>query len=132
MNRTETKQRFTANSAETRGISVFNMSATGTNLRSLSQKSSVRSELTAMNAAVTPVLTSASRDAKPRASSSVSDRLLGIALMAVPSAVFWVAVMAAAAAAFGYEMSFDTLVHTGAGITLFLAVVGAAVTHRQV
>ena len=58
------------------------------------------------------------------------DRIMGLILMAVVPALFWTAIVAAAAPLIGFTVSFTTLGLIAGGIATFLASVCCAVTGR--
>lgn len=61
---------------------------------------------------------------------TLSDRLLGLVIMALVPAVFWAAMTGLTAAAIGSPMTSTALVNLGAGIAGFLVLVCAAITAR--
>lgn len=84
-----------------------------------------------MQSAATPTAsTSVPAVARRAPASLVSDRVLGILLMAALPALFWTGVAAGAAALLDIEIQASTLLQAGAAIGLFLAVIAAAVISR--
>lgn len=59
------------------------------------------------------------------------DRAVGVLLMSVVPAAFWTGMGAVMTPLLGFELEAATLLQTGAGIALFLAVVAGAVTSRR-
>ena len=63
-------------------------------------------------------------------SSATADFLIGLIFAAVFPAAFWIAVIAAAAAHFGYDLARADLLLVGAGIAGFLSVFFVAIYNR--
>lgn len=60
----------------------------------------------------------------------VSDRMLGVALMAVVPALFWSLLAIAVAPLFGIDLAAGTVFQIAAGVAVFLGIVATAVTAR--
>lgn len=61
---------------------------------------------------------------------ALSDRAIGILIMSLVPSVMWMGLLAAGGWAMGAAIPFYALALAGAGIGLFLAAVGAALTAR--
>ncbi|MCB1521173.1 MAG: hypothetical protein KDJ37_11450 [Hyphomicrobiaceae bacterium] len=60
----------------------------------------------------------------------VSDRLVGLVVMTIIPAAFWIVVIGLAASTLGAPLSGSALLQIGSAIALFLLLVGAAITSR--
>lgn len=60
----------------------------------------------------------------------VSDRVLGVALMAVIPALFWSLLAIAVAPLLGIDLAAGTVMQIAAGVAVFLGIVATAVTSR--
>mgnify|MGYP000394335045 CR=1 FL=1 len=85
-----------------------------------------------MQSAANPTASTSVPAVARREPSDFADRAFGIVLMSVVPAIFWTVLAAGVLPMFGYEIAPATLLQIGTGITLFLAVVAAALMQRSV